>query len=84
MSEVVECVERSDVVMDGGWPRDLSAGQGPAANRGGGRHSPWGTGRPGHQDPDDEACPPAPVKYTLRIASYGKHLITESFCSRDA
>lgn len=36
MSEVVECVERSDVVMDGGWPRDLSAGQGPAANPGGG------------------------------------------------
>lgn len=66
MSEVVECVDRSDVVMDGGWPRDLSAGQGPAANRG--RHSPWGTGsRPGHQDPDDEACPPAPVKDTLGI-----------------
>lgn len=29
MSEVVECVDRSDVVMDGVWTRDLSVGEGP-------------------------------------------------------
>ena len=60
-------MERSDVVTDGGWPRDLS-GQGPAANGGG------ATARGGQTGQDTRTLTtkpvlPAPVKYTLGSVS---------------
>ena len=74
MSEVVECVDRSDVVMDGGWPRDLRVGQGPAANQGAtasGGQTGQTLGVRGWQDTRTLMKPvlPALVTYTLGMVS---------------